>query len=330
MMDTIFRAVVAMCLLGSYWFMYNTISTQRAHIDLQKAEIGRLTTLLASNSQNMEKILQLAPAVTASHSPTGTAIPQNNPAPLETMQQIGSRTQTDKIGFHAYHRFYPFFLERWRNDEINMLEIGFLHGQSYEMWLQYFKRGHVYFFEKDAGRKYPDARWTGDQGNVKDLEAMLNARKLKGKLDLIVDDGSHYPEHMKISFKYLFVHGLKPGGVYILEDIEMNYWLRGDTYGHPTVYGMNSPESMVNQLKAVVDSVNRVYIDGHNPPTVFGPEIDNHISSIFFGDNCIIISKMTLGEENRPKEYKWKDKIQVNPPPAADAAAASTRLRPAH
>jgi hypothetical protein len=32
-----------------------------------------------------------------------------------------------------------------------MLEIGYLLGQSYLMWVEYFKKGEVYYMEKDSG-----------------------------------------------------------------------------------------------------------------------------------------------------------------------------------
>ena len=72
--------------------------------------------------------------------------------------------------------------------------------------------------EKDDGRKFPEARFTGDQGSVEDLERLLKTKKMKGKLDFIIDDGSHVPIHQITSFKYLWKNGLKPGGIYIVED----------------------------------------------------------------------------------------------------------------
>ena len=45
--------------------------------------------------------------------------------------------------------------------------------------------------------------------------------KLEGKkVELIVDDGSHVPEHQILSFNFLFKNLLSPGSTYIIEDIE--------------------------------------------------------------------------------------------------------------
>lgn len=37
---------------------------------------------------------------------------------------------------------------------MKMLEIGFLFGESYEMWVSYFPRGKVYFMDKDFSEDY--------------------------------------------------------------------------------------------------------------------------------------------------------------------------------
>ena len=77
------------------------------------------------------------------------------------MQEIGYRTGTDKVRHHGYHRFYPLFLEGIRqrnlneNTKIKMFEIGYLQGESFRMWKEYFKGADVYFMEKD--RQGPDS-----------------------------------------------------------------------------------------------------------------------------------------------------------------------------
>lgn len=92
-----------------------------------------------------------------------------------------------------------------------MLEIGYLLGQSYQMWIKYFPLAKVYFMDKDCGQTMPDARFCGDQGKVADLQALLKSKGVERSLDFIIDDGSHHPAHQITSFKYLFEHGLKPG-----------------------------------------------------------------------------------------------------------------------
>ena len=47
-----------------------------------------------------------------------------------------------------YDRYYPKFLRQLRNKPMKMLEVGFLLGESYEMWSGYFPKGSVYFIDK--------------------------------------------------------------------------------------------------------------------------------------------------------------------------------------
>jgi len=116
-----------------------------------------------------------------------------------------------------------------------------------------------------------------------------------------------------ISFMYLFLHGLKPGGIYIIEDTETSYWRSGDTYGMTTLYGHDSPKSAINRLAALVDVVNRRYAPEGKPfHSSFGEEIDKWVQSVFFGPNAVVIVKMTPEEQTKysPETYLWKNKLK--------------------
>lgn len=234
----------------------------------------------------------------------------------ELVHSMPPEDRTDKVVHHRYDRFYDYFLEPLRSTKINMLEIGYNLGHSYQMWLKYFPKGMVYFMEKDDGRKFPEARFTGDQGSVEDLERLLKTKKMKGKLDFIIDDGSHVPIHQITSFKYLWKNGLKPGGIYIVEDTEMNYWTHGDSYGHPIKGGKNHPDSIITMFKDLVDVVNREYAPKSAPFTsIFGDDVDSWVGSIYFGLNCVILIKMTE-EERRDflhRTYRFGDKLAPLP-----------------
>lgn len=263
--------------------------------------------------------------VTGDQSKASVAIQNNNPRTeilnsnneqkpkMRSMKEIGMQTGTDKVTVHGYERFYEYFLSPLRDVHgLNMLEIGYNLGFSYKMWLEYFPHGNVYFMEKDHGVKFPEARFTGDQGKMADLSKLLETKRLKGKLDFIIDDGSHHPEHQMISFTYLFEHGLKPGGIYIIEDTETSYWRSGDTYGLPTLYGKDSPNSAINRLKGLIDMVNRRYQPADEPfQSTFGKVIDDNVQSILFGPNSVVIIKMKEGERVKyDSDYQWKAKLE--------------------
>jgi len=61
--------------------------------------------------------------------------------------------------------------------------------------------------------------YEGDQGNDTDLQGAVDRF---GPMDIIIDDGSHCMTHMRSTFRFLFLHMLRPGGTYIVEDLQTN------------------------------------------------------------------------------------------------------------
>ena len=60
----------------------------------------------------------------------------------------------------------------------------------------------------------------GDQGNDIDMARWIN--ESGGGFDAIVDDGSHKNHHIYKSLQYLWRHALAPGGLYIIEDLQVS------------------------------------------------------------------------------------------------------------
>ena len=56
---------------------------------------------------------------------------------------------------------------------------------------------------------------TADQSKAADVERIAQ----EGPYDIIVDDGSHVPSHINLTYRILWDH-LLPGGLYSMEDIE--------------------------------------------------------------------------------------------------------------
>ena len=46
--------------------------------------------------------------------------------------------------------------------------------------------------------------------------------KTKGNFDIIIDDGSHSTSHIMHSFEVLWNEALLPGGLYFIEDLQVN------------------------------------------------------------------------------------------------------------
>jgi hypothetical protein len=214
---------------------------------------------------------------------------------MKTFYEIGRESGTDKIYHHRYDRFYPRFLEELRNESFSMLEIGIDQSCSLNLWKEYFPFAKIYGL--DIGVDYQDERcrvFKGDQSKEEDLEFLISNLE---ECRFIIDDGSHNPSHQFLTFVKLFDKVLSPGGIYIIEDIECNYW-RPDSW----LYGyMRGHFNLMEILKSYPDSINSKF-----------SRKGNHlkISSITFGQNCVIITKMTLEEEkNSQKEYGFKENL---------------------
>ncbi len=118
--------------------------------------------------------------------------------------------------FDAYHRH----LERFRGEEVHVLEIGIYSGGSLDMWHEYFgPRCHVYGVDRQKEcLRYQDDSTSVFIGDQADRDFWRRFRGEVPKLDVVVDDGGHKPHQQAASLEELLPH-LQPGGVYVVEDL---------------------------------------------------------------------------------------------------------------
>jgi hypothetical protein len=214
--------------------------------------------------------------------------------------ELGHKYGNDKVTYHRYDLIYPKFIEDLKNKKIKMLEIGlgtYSDGTGYSrnMWKEYFPDSEIYVM--DINENFHDEIGpviNGDQSKKEDLEKISN---ICGKLDFIIDDGSHVPEHQIKTFNYFFRENLINGGLYIIEDIECSYWDPETTvYGYETGY-----LNIIDYFIKLAHSINSEFS---------GQENKLNISQITFAKNCIIIKKQTdLEIEMNNKEYRFKNKL---------------------
>lgn len=165
---------------------------------------------------------------------------------MNDLQKIFLESGTDKgPSQHNYGLFYDRHLAKFRTQPGLLLEIGVQGGGSLRGWGRYLPEFRVVGVDIDkACLAQADDRHEvliADQSNKQQLESL--AKKL-GPFDIIVDDGSHIYEHQILTLKTLLRH-LKPGGVYILEDLQTSYWC-----------GWGGPVTAVDFLKRMVDALN--------------------------------------------------------------------------
>ena len=127
--------------------------------------------------------------------------------------------KTPKIR-HSYTPFYHRLFNTKRLLVKKVLEIGI--GRTYKslkMWEEYFPNAMIYGLDircedKMVSNRIPILQC--DQSLKKSLRQLVD--KIGDNFDLIIDDGSHIPDHQIISAKIL-VSCLNSSGTYIIEDV---------------------------------------------------------------------------------------------------------------
>jgi len=203
---------------------------------------------------------------------------------------------SDKYGSHFYTQHYMTHFKRLKNKKINLLEIGIggaedvnYGGHSLRMWKRYFPLAKVYGIDIFDKSSLCEDRIKTFKGSQVDRQFLDEVTKEIGELDIIIDDGSHFSEHIIETFKLLFPK-LKNGGIYVVEDIQTSYW---DHWGGDS-QNINNPKTAMNFFKSLTDCLNYAeFINAEYQPTYY----DKHIISIHFYHNMIFIYK---GNNNEP------------------------------
>lgn len=150
----------------------------------------------------------------------------SEPGPFESLFFANSGRIAHK--WIHYLPVYDRVLARYRGTPIRMLEIGVFKGGSLELWRNYFGPSATIFgidINPDCATmaEPPNQIRIGSQADPAFLAGVVD--EMGGAPDIVLDDGSHVASHQVASFKALWPK-LKPGGVYIIEDIHSSYWPR--------------------------------------------------------------------------------------------------------
>lgn len=128
--------------------------------------------------------------------------------------------------YHYYIKYYNFYFDKIKNDNLNILEIGVKDYKPLNMWKEYFKNSDVYGIAKkfnDVDPKHMD-RCKIFRGKQVDTNFLKKVNlKIPHGIDIIIDSGSKNSNDDKIkTFKILFEE-MNPGGIYVIEDIQYFY-----------------------------------------------------------------------------------------------------------
>ncbi|UNI23682.1 hypothetical protein JDV02_009488 [Purpureocillium takamizusanense] len=181
-----------------------------------------------------------------------------------SFEQVALKYGTDKVTSHSYQDMYDKYLAPVRNSPLKMLEIGlgcnmaYGPGASYYTWLEFLPRVELYYIESDAvcaakyERETANAHvYIGDQADAAFLEQFASETAQSGQFDVVVDDGGHTMEQQITSLVHLWPI-VKPGGIYVIEDLQTSYW---EGYGGDPMATDRAKHTTVKQIFRVVDDI---------------------------------------------------------------------------
>ena len=150
---------------------------------------------------------------------------------INQYQKTSNKPDQKLIG-HGYAQFYEKHLNIYKNDKINILEIGTWKGASVAAFYHYFKNAMIFCIDKHFKFQFESSRvhfFNCDTENFVDIENLEKyfTKKKSDFFEVIIDDGSHNYNDILNNFQNFFKK-IKPGGYYIVEDF--NHYRLLSTY----------------------------------------------------------------------------------------------------
>jgi predicted O-methyltransferase YrrM len=153
--------------------------------------------------------------------------------------EIGAKYDTDKSSqrknvtntrhCHPYTLFYDSLFCEYVNEQLNIAEIGILHGASLLMWREYFPNANIYGFDNNPEyiEQFKASHGTNNvflnHMDVSDKKNISDVFQNTGiQYDIIIEDSTHLMDH-QVNVIESCVNHLKPGGILIIEDVFKKY-----------------------------------------------------------------------------------------------------------
>jgi SAM-dependent methyltransferase len=245
---------------------------------------------------------EYSPAIAAAMWPIVGAMRQRP----KDLSELAARFGSDKWGGRWYTPHYQKHFEPYRELPVKVLEIGIggydaidAGGESLRMWKHYFRRGQIFgldIFEKTGLEECRLRVVQGDQGDEAFLDSL--GREL-GPFDIIIDDGSHMSHHVLASFNALFQH-VKPGGVYVVEDLATAYW--------PSWGGATDPSAQYKSIEMIKNLLDGLHHseqvrNGSDQPSM----TESTVTGVHVYHNLALVDKGVNTEQGGPEWLKRHD-----------------------
>ncbi len=161
---------------------------------------------------------------------------------FDMFESHGGR-QVDK--WRHYFDIYEKHFERFRGKSPRVLELGVDHGGSLQLWKRYFGHGaEIIGVDID-----PEAMFEESQITTVCTDQTDPTIAASGPFDIVIDDGSHNPEHQVASFDILWP---RCTGVYLIEDchsvLPAVRNVGGLKYSYPWVVVYERPKRLIRGM----------------------------------------------------------------------------------
>lgn len=123
---------------------------------------------------------------------------------------------------HGYDKFYSNELKKFKDLDISIIEFGIHYGASQAAFSKYFVNSKIIGVDKNPYyKKFYSKNIRSLFCDVSDNHSlMLLKNYIKHKVDIIIDDASHIPDHQLKTFIEMF-DLLKNKGIYIIEELDI-------------------------------------------------------------------------------------------------------------
>jgi len=125
------------------------------------------------------------------------------------------------IKAHGYSKYYERIFLKFKNDKINILEIGSFYGNASAALFFYFKNANIFGADINPDMfNYKSQRLTSFYVNSSsELSLQKDLLEKKIQFKIIIEDASHMLKDQIISLFYLFSI-LQSGGYFIIEELD--------------------------------------------------------------------------------------------------------------
>jgi hypothetical protein len=210
---------------------------------------------------------------------------------------------TDKWGTHRYAQHYERHFLPFKHEKFTLLEIGIggysrdkQGGASLRMWKHFFPKADIIGLDIHNKAFVVEPRISAYQGSQTNEPLLRTIVTSADNLQIVVDDGSHRPEHIRASFDILFPM-LPPGCLYAIEDTQTSYWPR---FGGSL--DLDDKTTTMALVKSLVDGLNyEEFRDDDYEPSY----TDLNVVAVHCYHNLVIIEKGANTEGSNRNPQTW-------------------------